>query len=118
MHTQSNAQDVAGPVISKDTSVGDASGSNTIGPQANENTGTEITENATIPKEQDLQRTMEQFMVLLQKLAPALFTIELYNSKFLKDMEYGEIHIVQYVREGRIFKIDGYPRISRMVDNG
>ena len=56
-------------------------------------------------------------MKLLETISPLLFNIELINSKYLKDMDYGEIHIIEYVRAGKVYRIEVQPKISKMIDN-
>ena len=120
MQEPSTVPDVAKPVITKDTSVGSANGKSGTGRQRSESTKSERIESdhiqSTLDHSQQLRKTSEQFITLLRDISPVLFTIEAYNQKFLKDMEYGEIHIIQYVRNGRVYKVDGYPRISKMIE--
>lgn len=68
-------------------------------------------------KQEELKKTTEEFMELLRTIAPLLWNIELLNSKFLKDMDYGEIHIVEHVRGGKVYRLEVQPKISKMIDN-
>lgn len=63
------------------------------------------------------QEQLAKFFVLLRSLTPVLFTIEMFNSKFLKDMEYGDITIIQHVSKGKINRIEAVPKYSIKVDN-
>jgi hypothetical protein len=57
----------------------------------------------------------ETFLELLRNLAPELFEIEALNKKFLAEMEFGEIHIVEYIKGGKVWRIEAMPKISKMV---
>jgi hypothetical protein len=59
----------------------------------------------------------KEFFRLLHNISPVLFTISVLNAKLLKDMEYGEIHITQYVKNGRIFRVEASPKISKLIDS-
>jgi hypothetical protein len=58
----------------------------------------------------------EDFLQELKKQDPVLFTIALLNAKLLKDMEYGEIKIKECVKNGKVYRIESYPIISRMIE--
>jgi len=120
MQEPSTVPDAVKPDITKDTSAGSVSAKNGTGRLKSENTKPEPIESdhiqSTLDHNQQLRKTSEQFITLLRDISPVLFTIEAYNQKFLKDMEYGEIHIIQYVRNGRVYKIDAYPRISKIIE--
>ena len=74
--------------------------------------------------EEELKKNVEKFLELLRNIAPVLYTIELFNAKYLKDMAkdqrpnqvYGEIHITEYIREGKIVRIEAYPKESRKIE--
>jgi len=56
-----------------------------------------------------------EFIRLLKNEKPALFTIEAFNVKFLKDMSFGEIHITEYVKNGKIIRIEVTPTYSKSL---
>ena len=71
-----------------------------------------------IPEQKSTQReTAEKFYELLKVIAPSLFTIDLLNAKFLKEMSFGEIHIVEHIKNGRIYRIEAYPKISIHIES-
>lgn len=58
----------------------------------------------------------KEFFRKLQSISPVLFTIAVLNAKFLKDMQFGEIHIVQHVKNGKIFHVEATPTISKLIE--
>lgn len=105
---------------SEATNATSAKGRSGTGRQPNASTKKASTENgrirSAIEGQEQLKRTTEKFLILLKDISPVLFTVEMFNQKFLKDMQYGEIHVVQYVRNGRVYKIDAYPRMSTLIE--
>ena len=61
------------------------------------------------------KEAVEQFMALLEKVAPLLYEIELMNARFLKDMQHGEITITQFVKNGKIYRIEAIPKYSKII---
>jgi hypothetical protein len=57
-----------------------------------------------------------EFTRILKNKNPALFTVEAFNRKFLKDMQYGEIHITEFVKNGKIIRVEVYPKYSKIID--
>ena len=57
-----------------------------------------------------------EFTRLLKNKNPALFTVEAFNRKFLKDMEFGEIHITEFVKDGKIIRVEVIPKYSKKVN--
>jgi hypothetical protein len=45
------------------------------------------------------------FITMLQRVTPELYTIRALNDKLLKDMDYGEIHITEYVKDGKVVRV-------------
>jgi hypothetical protein len=58
----------------------------------------------------------EAFLQQLKKESPVLFTLALLNQKMLKDMEYGELRVTEFVKDGKVYRIEMYPIISKMVE--
>lgn len=63
--------------------------------------------------------TREDFIQLLRVYSPALFTMNVFTEKFIKDlkMQYGEIHFTAIVQNGKIIRIEAYPVISQKTEN-
>jgi hypothetical protein len=57
-----------------------------------------------------------EFTRLLKNKNPALFTVEAFNRKFLKDMEFGEIHIIEFVKNGKIIRVEVTPTYSKKTN--
>ena len=58
----------------------------------------------------------EEFLQELKKQSPVLFTIAVLNSRLLKDIEYGEIKLTMYVKNGKIYRIESFPIISKLIE--
>lgn len=58
----------------------------------------------------------KEFYRILQAESPVLFTIAALNARLIKDMEYGEIHITAFVKNGKIYRIEATPTISKLID--
>lgn len=59
--------------------------------------------------------TKTEFIRILRNVNPALYTIELLQKKLTKDMEYGEIHMTLFVKEGKIIRVEAIPKYSKIV---
>jgi len=57
------------------------------------------------------------FVELLRDVAPVLYTITKLNNKLLQDMMYGEITITQYIKKGKIYRIEAIPKIGELVED-
>lgn len=62
------------------------------------------------------EEELKEFWRLLRNKAPVLFTIAVLNAKLLKDMEFGEITITQFVKNGKIFRVEASPKISKLIE--
>lgn len=65
-----------------------------------------------------LSHNMEQDKTLKEVLKttnPVLLAVLLYNEKFLADMNHGVIHIIQHVKDGKIYRIEAIPKYSQLV---
>ena len=63
--------------------------------------------------------THEEFKQLLRVFSPALYTMDIFTDKFIKDMKlsFGEIHFKAIIQHGKIVRVEAYPLISEKVDN-
>jgi len=61
--------------------------------------------------------TIEEMMTFIREQYPAVFTIMQLNDKFLKDIEFGEIHITEHVKKGKIWRVEGTPTVSKILEN-
>jgi hypothetical protein len=61
----------------------------------------------------------EEFKQLLRVFNPALYTMDIFTERFIKDMkmQFGEIHFKAMIQNGKIVRIEAYPIISQKVDN-
>jgi len=59
----------------------------------------------------------EEFYRILKNESPVLFTIAVLHAKLLKDMDFGEIHMKAFVKNGKIYRIEGTPMISKLVES-
>lgn len=57
-----------------------------------------------------------EFMRTLRNDFPSLFTMEVLVSKLIKDMDHGEIHLTAFVKGGKITRVEGFPKISSLVE--
>lgn len=57
-----------------------------------------------------------EFFRMLRNVSPVLFTISVLNAKLIKDVEFGEITITQYVKNGKIYRVEASPKINRIID--
>jgi len=64
---------------------------------------------------EEAMANVKKFLKLLQTVAPVLYTIEMFNATYLKDMEYGEIHITEFVKNGKVVRIEVYPKVSKII---
>ena len=58
----------------------------------------------------------KEFWRILRNESPVLFTIAILNAKLLQDMEFGEIHLTAFVKNGKIYRIEAQPTISKLVE--
>lgn len=58
----------------------------------------------------------EEFFRILKNESPLLFTIAVLNARLLKDMQFGEITITQYVKNGKVYRVEASPKISKMIE--
>ena len=65
---------------------------------------------------QALQGKPEETLAVLREIAPVLYTIVKLNSKFLRDMKYGEIHLTEFVKNGKLYRVEGFPMIGELVE--
>jgi hypothetical protein len=63
----------------------------------------------------DTEETKE-FWRLLRNNSPVLFTIAVLNAKLLQDMQFGEITITQFVKNGKIIRVEASPKISKLIE--
>lgn len=69
-------------------------------------------------KQEDIDNiTPEEFIIILHKFSPSLSTIERFNKKFLHDAQFGELTITEYVRNGKIYRIEVLPKISEIIQD-
>ena len=63
--------------------------------------------------------TQEELKSLLRVMSPALFTMDIFIDRFLKDMkmQYGEINFKAQVQNGKIVRIEATPTLSQKTDN-
>ena len=63
--------------------------------------------------------TKDEFKQLLRVFSPALFTMDVFTDKFIKDMkmQFGEIHFKAVVQHGKIVRIEAYPILSEKTEN-
>ena len=57
----------------------------------------------------------EEFLQELKKESPVLYTLAVMNARLLKDMDYGELKVTEFVKDGKIYRIEIYPVISKMI---
>ena len=63
--------------------------------------------------------TPDEFKQLLRVFNPALFTVDYFSDKFIKDMKmkFGEIHFKAMVQNGKIVRVEASPVFSEKTDN-
>lgn len=61
--------------------------------------------------------TAEEFILILKARSPSLSTIEKFNKKFLEDAQFGELVITEFVRNGKIYRIEVLPKISEVIQD-
>ena len=59
--------------------------------------------------------TPQEFLLILKAFSPSLSIIEKFNTKFLVDAQFGELTITEYVRNGKIYRIEVLPKISEVI---
>jgi hypothetical protein len=59
----------------------------------------------------------KEFWRMLRNESPILFTIAVLNARLLKDMEFGEIKLTEYIKNGKIYRIEASPTISKLIES-
>lgn len=56
-------------------------------------------------------------MAILKDVAPDLYTIHAINTKFIKEMDidYGEIHLTEYIKDGKVYRVEASPVVSKLI---
>ena len=65
---------------------------------------------------EDIKKNPEVLLSLLKEVAPVLYVIALLNKRYLTDMEFGEIHITEFIQRGKIIRAEGTSKTSVLVD--
>jgi len=52
------------------------------------------------------------FIAMLQKLTPELYAIRSLNDKLVKDVGFGEIHITEFVQDGKVVRVQAIKTIA------
>lgn len=61
--------------------------------------------------------TNDEFLTFMREFYPAIYTIVQLNDKFLHDMEFGEIHIIEYIKNGKVWRVEATPTVSKILEN-
>ena len=65
---------------------------------------------------ESIKKNPDELLELLKDVAPVLYVIALLNKKYLSGMEFGEIHITEFVQRGKIIRAEGTSKTSVLVD--
>ena len=64
----------------------------------------------------DLKTKPEDMLAFLREHYPVLYTITKLNMKILKDMNYGEVRLTEFVKAGKIYRVQAEQMIGEMVE--
>lgn len=63
-----------------------------------------------------LFRNPELLIAILKEFAPVLYTIMKLNMKYISDMNYGEITLIEEIRHGKVSRVIATPKQAEMVE--
>lgn len=63
-----------------------------------------------------LRKDPELLFSILKEVSPILYVIAKLNIKYLDDMEFGEIHITEFIQRGKIVRVEAFPKVSLLVE--
>jgi len=58
-----------------------------------------------------------EVLTYIREFHPAIYTIIQLNEKFLHDMDFGEIHIIEFIKNGKVWRVEGTPTVSKILEN-
>lgn len=64
----------------------------------------------------ELQKDPKGLLYVLRQVAPTLYVVARINMKLLPLIEYGEIHITEYIKNKKVSRAEGIPKIGELVD--